>query len=210
MAVSSALRPSDQTETRLDGVSLSDLTRIVLGAPMTLVEVAELLGAEDLVPARVEVGEGTLWVGSVGYEQFKDSREFARLLQGAGVEQVIDVRELPISRRRGYAKTALSQTMADVGIRYVHMRALGNPKPYRDLYKAGHRRQGREKYRRHLLENQRAALDELIELLRERRSALMCLEHDPIACHRTVIVEALRSEFQLEFELQHVGAGASM
>ena len=35
-------------------------------------------------------------------------------------------------------------------MRYAHVRELGNPKPYRDLYKAGEVEAGRKRYRSHL------------------------------------------------------------
>ena len=51
--------------------------------------------------------------------------------------------------------------MADVGVEYVHIRALGNPKPYRDLYKSGRVEEGRRCYEKHLLSEQRGALEGL-------------------------------------------------
>ncbi len=37
-----------------------------------------------------------------------------------------------MSRRKGYGKTALNEALGTAGIEYVHMRALGNPKSFRD------------------------------------------------------------------------------
>ncbi len=207
-----------KAQTELQSLSLGELSLAALGTSMTMGELCELIGLDQVVPAAragALIGSGeagdcaapaVLWLASIGYEQFRDSRDFVRQLLAAGVERLIDVRELPISRRRGYAKTMLRETMEQADIEYVHMRALGNPKPYRDLYKSGRHRQGREKYRQHLLENQRGALVELVQLLQGKRSALMCVEHDPAVCHRTVIVEALRSELGLELDVEHVAA----
>ena len=185
-------------------LSFAELTRGYFGQALTVDEAFSLLLREEFAPERpVEPVPAmpALWVGSVGYEKHKDSREFGLMLRDAGVERLVDVRELPISRRRGYAKTALGQAMASVGIEYVHVRALGNPKPFRDMYKAGRTGEGREHYERYLLGEQRDALDELVEMLREKRSALMCVEHDPATCHRTVIVDALRAELDLVLEV---------
>jgi len=144
------------------------------------------------------------WVGSVGYERHKDHREFAEHLRRSGVERLIDVRELPISRRRGYAKTALSEAMGEAGIEYMHLKALGNPKPLRDLYKSGRVAEGRAGYERFLLGERREALNALVPLLEDKRSALMCLEHDASTCHRTVILDALRSELGLSLDVAEV------
>lgn len=157
--------------------------------------------ADKFRPDPPSASPSTLWLGSVGYERHKDSAEFAQLLRTAGVERLIDVRELPISRRRGYAKTALGEAMENEGIEYVHMRDLGNPKPYRDLYKSGRVEEGRRLYTSYLHEEQRAALERLASMLPEKKTVLMCVEHDAAICHRTVILESLRSELGLVLDV---------
>jgi hypothetical protein len=184
-------------------LSIAELTAAVFGEAMTLQEVIARVDPLDPRP-QAETSAG-IWIGSVGYELHKDYLAFARHIRAAGVERLIDVRELPISRRRGYAKSALGLAMADVDIEYVHIKALGNPKPYRDLYKSGHVAEGRKQYEKHLLGEQRQALEDLVPLLLGKRSALMCVEHDPATCHRAVIVEALRSEMGLELDVTEIG-----
>jgi hypothetical protein len=194
------------TERPLGASPLSDLTRSVLGKALTMDELLRLfkVGSERPVQSQVATPPGRLWVGSVGYERHRDSAEFARRLHRSGVRQLIDVRELPISRRRGYAKTALGQAMVAAGVQYLHVRPLGNPKPFRDLYKAGRVDEGRAHYERFLREERRDALQELVVLLRETPSALMCVEHDPTICHRTSILKALRDEFGVDLDVVHI------
>jgi uncharacterized protein (DUF488 family) len=171
-------------------------------------EMFDLVGLNDAesqsVPSEAVTGTATLWIGSAGYELYKENTEFARRLSDAGVECLVDVRELPISRRRGYAKTALDRAMQAVGIEYLHIRALGNPKPFRDLYKSGRAAEGRAHYERYLLDHRRAALEGLVPLLRAQRTALMCLEHDPMTCHRTVIIDALRGTLGLDLNVTEI------
>jgi uncharacterized protein (DUF488 family) len=189
---------------------MGELTHMVLGRAMSADEALVALLDEhadpvfdDYAPAfdTNAVLAEALWVGSVGYERFRLNTDLAERLRESGVERVIDVRQLPISRRRGYAKSALGQAFADVGIEYVHIRALGNPKPTRDLYKSGRVEEGRAGYGKYLLGEQRDALTGLVALLRGKRSALMCVEHDPATCHRTVILEALSDELGLELDV---------
>ncbi len=183
----------------------SDLAHAVFGESLTIDQIFDTVMCEAAPPQDDAVAtRPSLWVGSVGYERHKDSRAFAEHLANAGVERLLDVRELPISRRRGYAKTALGSTMADAGIEYVHRRALGNPKPFRDLYKSGRAAEGRARYQRYLLAEQRSALDDLATLLADKRTALMCLEHDPESCHRTVILEVLRDELGLTLDVAQI------
>ena len=185
--------------------STAELTTALFGEPLTIDEVLGRLAIVDPSGSPSQSSPAGLWVGSIGYEQHKDHAAFARLVRRAGVERLIDVRELPISRRRGFAKSALSTAMADVDVEYVHIKELGNPKPFRDLYRQGHVDEGRRSYRRHLLGVQRAALEGLVPLLQEKRSALMCFEHDPAVCHRTVIVEALREQLGVALEVAEIG-----
>lgn len=196
------------------GRTLADLTRSLFGKSLTLDQVFEMVQSSDLAePIAVESSHAereakaveTIWVGSIGYERHRNPAEFAALLRRAQVERVIDVRELPISRRRGYAKTALSKSLAEEGIEYVHMRGLGNPKQFRDLYKSGRVSDGRTAYERHLLVERIDELRQLAPMLKDRRSALLCVEHDPTVCHRSVIIDALRYELGLKLDVGEVG-----
>ena len=56
---------------------------------------------------------------TIGYEG-TTMDAFLAALKGAGVEQVIDVRALPLSRRPGFSKNSLAATLKDAGIGYVH------------------------------------------------------------------------------------------
>ena len=63
---------------------------------------------------------------TVGYEGSKPSDLFASL-QDNGVTLLIDVRDVPISRKPGFSKTSLSQGLDVAGIRYLHLKGLGDP-----------------------------------------------------------------------------------
>jgi uncharacterized protein (DUF488 family) len=191
------------TDEPTDRRSFAELSRAVLGRSLSVGDAWEWAMRDEFQPETP--AEPGCWVGSVGYERHRDVGEFARRLHEAGVERVVDVRELPISRRRGYAKTALGETLGAEGIEYVHMRNLGNPKPYRDLYKSGNVEEGKELYTAYLQGEQRAALEQLASILPERKTALMCVEHDASVCHRTVILESLASELGLELDVAEIG-----
>ncbi|MBA2771969.1 MAG: DUF488 domain-containing protein, partial [Sphingomonas sp.] len=55
---------------------------------------------------------------TIGYEGVTIG-EFVVALQRAGVERLIDVRALPLSRRPGFSKTPLRAALNQVGIDYV-------------------------------------------------------------------------------------------
>src|SRR5262245_4748176 len=73
---------------------------------------------------------------TVGYEGVKPADLFASL-QARGVELLIDVRDVPISRKPGFSKTSLSQGLSATGIEYLHLKGLGDPKPGRIAAREG-------------------------------------------------------------------------
>lgn len=128
---------------------------------------------------------------TIGYQQHRHPATLVDALHAARVERLIDVRELPMSRRRGFSKTSLAHALDRAGVAYEHERALGNPKAYRDLYRSGYQRKGEELYRTHLRNGSLWAIDWLSETLTEQRTCVLCFEHDHRDCHRSVIVEEL-------------------
>lgn len=124
-------------------------------------------------------------------------------LVGAGAERLVDVRELSLSRRRGFSKTALSEALRATGIEYLHVRALGNPKPNRDRNWAGDFEGGAAVYRKQLNNGSQWALLELAESLGAGQACLLCFERDHTECHRDVIVEALQ-ELQPDLAVSHL------
>ena len=137
---------------------------------------------------------------SVGYARFALNTELSARLRAADVELLVDVRALAGSRRRGFSKTALAAALAAAGIEYRHMRALGNPKPGRELYRRGRVAEGRAFFERHLSE-QRDALEELAAEIAQRRCAVMCACAEPAACHRTAVIAALQSWLGLTLDV---------
>ncbi len=146
-------------------------------------------GVERLVSNRRSVDPV---VYTVGYEDHREPRELVAVLETAGVELLVDVRDLPLSRRRGFSKTALSDVLAAAGIKYTHDRALGNPKPLRDLYRSGRKAEGERRYRTHVRNGSAAAVDELSRTLDEKATCLLCFEANHRDCHRAIVVEELQ------------------
>ncbi|MGN6376239.1 MAG: DUF488 domain-containing protein [Sphingomonas sp.] len=127
---------------------------------------------------------------TIGYEGVT-SDEFIAALRSAGVEQVIDVRALPLSRRPGFSKTPLRNALAEAGIAYVHLKALGTPKAGRDAAKKGDRETLEQVYEGQLeLPEAQAQAAQMRALAAEKVSALLCYERDPSCCHRTLLLQA--------------------
>jgi uncharacterized protein (DUF488 family) len=128
---------------------------------------------------------------TIGYEGATVDGVIAAL-RAAGVEQVIDVRALPLSRRPGFSKSSLAAGLAEAGIGYVHLKALGTPKAGRDAGKKGDVATLEAVYAGQLeLPEAQAAAAQMLDLAAERPSALLCYERDPCHCHRTLLLAAV-------------------
>jgi uncharacterized protein (DUF488 family) len=127
---------------------------------------------------------------TVGYEGLGPA-DFLRQLRCANVGMVVDVRDVPLSRKRGFSKTALADALSAVGLRYLHVRSLGCPKPIRDEYRAT-RDWGAytAAFMKHLKERA-AAVRELASLCESSTAALLCYEADAGLCHRTYVARAV-------------------
>ncbi len=132
-----------------------------------------------------------LTILTTGYEQHKTPGDLVRVLQKSGVRRLVDVRELPLSRRRGFSKTKLGECLAEAGIAYEHERALGNPKPLRDLYRSGRQDEGEVGYLAHVRNGSAPAVDALAARLDGQLTCVMCFEADHRTCHRSLLVDEL-------------------
>ena len=127
---------------------------------------------------------------TIGYEGATQAEVIAALKR-AGVQRLIDVRQLPLSRRPGFSKSQLAASLAEHGIEYVHLKALGTPKPGRDAAKKGDRATLEAVYAGQLeLPEAQVQAARMRELAAEKPSALLCYERDPSVCHRTLLLAA--------------------
>ncbi len=119
-------------------------------------------------------------------------------LKKAGVAQVIDVRALPLSRRPGFSKTPLRLALEEEGIGYVHLRALGTPAAGREAARKGRHEDLKRIYAGQLeFPEAIAEAAQMLELVRERPSALVCFERDPAGCHRTLLLAAVAPDAEV-------------
>jgi uncharacterized protein (DUF488 family) len=125
-------------------------------------------------------------------------------LQAHKIECVIDTREIPISRKKGFSKSSLQSQLCNLGITYRHFRLLGSPRR--------HRHQLRETgdYDRFFIDVDQhyktteatEAVKEAISVARELRSCLMCCCPDWRYCHRKALVESIGCFYQ--FDIIHI------
>ncbi len=132
-------------------------------------------------------------VFTVGHSTLPIER-FLALLGAYAVARLIDVRTVPRSRHNPqFNADALAASLATAHIAYAAMPALGGLRhPDADSPNKGWRNESFRGYADHMQTAAfREAVEELIALGRERRTAIMCAEAVPWRCHRSLIADAL-------------------
>ena len=138
-----------------------------------------------------------LRIFTIGYES-TTMGEFLDALTSAGVKRVIDVRALPLSRRPGFSKTPLKSALAEAGIDYVHLRALGTPAAGREAARKGRHAELERIYASQLeLPEAIAQGQQMRALASEMPSALLCFEREPAGCHRTLLLAAVAADAEV-------------
>jgi uncharacterized protein (DUF488 family) len=130
-------------------------------------------------------------IATIGYEG-ATPEAFDAVLERAKVDVVVDVRAVAISRRRGFSKTALSERLRSIGLDYVHLRGLGDPKPGREAARAGDMALFRQIFGAHMATDiAQVDLEALRSLVVDRKVALLCYEANAADCHRTIVANAI-------------------
>ncbi|CAJ0795666.1 hypothetical protein LMG7141_03126 [Ralstonia condita] len=145
-------------------------------------------------------------VFTIGYEGL-DIDTFMSLLAEHAIDTVVDIRELPLSRKPGFSKKALAGVLNLSGLEYVHMADLGCPKPVRDRYREdGNWKRYTQGFLKHLT-TQARAIAELSDLVGSSNCALLCYEADFNFCHRSMVANAV--SVHCGAEIEHISIGGA-
>lgn len=147
-------------------------------------------------------------IGVYGFDQ----ANFLQALSRARVRVLLDVRQRRGVRGSEYAwanSARLQAALAGAGIEYRHHKELAPTTELRRLQYAEDDRLGvgkrsrvelapeyRDRYTREILD--RVDLEPIVDSLPAgATTALLCVERDPEACHRSLIAERLAGEYEL-------------
>lgn len=140
---------------------------------------------------------------TIGYEG-SSIDDFIATLSMAGVDLVIDVRDVPLSRKKGFSKNSLRNRLAAHGIDYQHLKALGDPKEGRIAAREQRFDDFRRIYGAHLKSHDaQKAVDEAVSMASSQRACLLCFERDHRECHRLAI--GIEMANRADFRLVHIG-----
>lgn len=139
---------------------------------------------------------------TIGYEGVEIA-DFLTTLADHGITQVIDVRDVPVSRKRGFSKNRLREALGGHGIEYLHLKGLGDPKQGRDAARAGRFAAFRAIYERHLeTAVALAAMETACTAAVREISCLLCFERSYENCHRSIVANRLAANGK--FDIRHI------
>lgn len=142
---------------------------------------------------------------TIGYEGQSFENYLNRLIKN-NVRVLCDVRKNPLSRKYGFSKKTLSDTLDKLGIEYIHLPDLGIVSDKRRELKSqsDYDRLFRE-YDATTLKQNGAALDELAHIfIEKKRVAITCFEAEHCMCHRGRVAEALSKRPEWDCPIVHI------
>ncbi|HEY0391604.1 MAG TPA: DUF488 domain-containing protein [Solirubrobacterales bacterium] len=151
-------------------------------------------------------------IGVYGFD--RDS--FLQTLSDAGIDLLLDVRQRRGVRGSEYAwanARRLQAALAEAGVRYTHLKELAPTTELRQLQYREDERRGEGKRSRTVLAPEyarryteeilaRADLGAVVRWIGTSSAALLCVERDPEACHRSLIAARLRRDWG--FSVEHL------
>lgn len=146
----------------------------------------------------------SLQLYTIGYED-RNIGDFINRLQYFGIETLIDVREVPISRKPGFSKGKLRESLEIANIKYIHVKELGSPKDLRQkLYDDKDYDYFFEEYRNYLNTKVKTVEDLYGYAIVNEACCLMCMEREPIYCHRKIVAEKIKEVDGNGLKIKHI------
>jgi uncharacterized protein (DUF488 family) len=135
----------------------------------------------------------TLTISTIGHSTHS-LEEFVAMLRAHDIEQLVDVRTIPKSRRvPQFNSESLAAALPKLGVEYVHLKTLGGLRhAKKDSVNAGWRNASFRGYADYMGTDEfRQGIERLVKLARTTRTVIMCAEAVPWRCHRSLIGDAL-------------------
>lgn len=144
--------------------------------------------------------EGKCAVYTAGYEGLHIDG-FLNILLEAGIQQVIDVRGNPVSRRYGFHKSTLSKLCKGLDLQYKHVPEVGIPSESRaNLQQPSDYTKLFQNYKEEVLTVQQDVIKEIGDWVEFQPSVLVCMEANPCFCHRSHLAEQIANHTKLPIE----------
>jgi uncharacterized protein (DUF488 family) len=152
-------------------------------------------------------------IATIGVYGF-NRETFLATLADAGIDLVLDVRQRRGVRGSEYAwanAQRLLDALRDAGINYSHLKELAPTTELRQAQYRADARRGEGKRSRTVLSPEyatgytaeildRADLTPIVSWIGSSKAALLCVERDPEACHRSLIAARLQRDWGFRVE----------
>jgi uncharacterized protein (DUF488 family) len=129
----------------------------------------------------------------LGYEG-KSLDSFVSTLKSHSIECLLDVREMPLSRKKGFSKTALMNHLKENHIQYIHLKELGSPKDIRKKLKETHDYEVFFVAMEEHLSKVRDSIDLAYRYIIKNKSCLLCFEREAEYCHRRLVAQKIKEK----------------
>lgn len=142
---------------------------------------------------------------TIGYEGSSFEGYLNRLIKN-NVKTLVDVRRNPLSRKYGFSKKTLSDTVKKLGIGYVHIPELGIASDKRqELNTQADYNRLFNSYEKQELKQNGKALQNLFDIFqKDKRVAITCFEADVCMCHRGRIAKAMSALPGWKYDIRHI------
>jgi uncharacterized protein (DUF488 family) len=152
-------------------------------------------------------------IATIGVYGF-DRETFLATLAGAGIDLVLDVRQRRGVRGSEYAwanARRLQDALGEAGVGYSHLKELAPTTELRQAQYRADERRGEGKRSRTVLAPEyvdgytveildRVDLAPIVRWIGGSKAALLCVERDPEACHRSLLAARLRRDWDFSVE----------
>jgi len=153
----------------------------------------------DIGLKRIKINGDLFWnsenkiIYTIGYEGYVIEKFITKLID-SNIQQLIDVREIALSRKNGFSKGILASELKKAGIIYKHYPSLGSPKDIRhQLHNDWNYKKFFEEYKEHIKDKDvQESIRDIEGLSKVRKTVLLCFEKDYKTCHRSIIAEELK------------------
>ena len=140
---------------------------------------------------------------TIGYEG-REIDEFINRLKRFNISRLIDVREIPLSRKRGFSKSALRERREDENIEYVHVKALGSSSTIRNKLKSDRDYDYFFKAYSNYLSQNMEVLIEVYQFISDGINCIMCYERMPEKCHRSTVADKIKEYDGNGLKIKHI------
>lgn len=142
---------------------------------------------------------------TLGYERL-DIANFLEILKNSDIQTIVDIREIPISRKQGFSQNELREICRRHSLQYIHFKKLGSPTWLRRKLRVdGDYDFFFRRYREYLKNNGgREFVARINKLATDKPTCLLCFERDHKACHRKIVASEIKKINGNGLEIVHL------